>query len=194
MARSKRVSIQDGRRATSGRGPIRRLFDDWKTRFLVSWKPSTGPSPEVSLQRHLTGRCRRTNASVASPPVAFAAQRHQRWSACLRATSPGRSCARRFGSFSVVVTSELLPSTCGPVRTDLMTIQQLRAAHRATPFRPFTVHMADGRGFHVPHPDFLSMSPTGRTVIIYQEGEEFSILDLLLMTEIEMGQGASQRA
>jgi len=48
--------------------------------------------------------------------------------------------------------------------------------------------MADGRSFHVPHPDFLSMSPTGRTVIIYQEGEEFSILDLLLMTEIEMAQ------
>lgn len=66
-----------------------------------------------------------------------------------------------------------------------MTIQQLRAAHRATPFKPFSVDMADGRSFHVPHPDFLSMSPTGRTVIIYEENEEFSILDLLLMTEIK---------
>jgi len=52
-----------------------------------------------------------------------------------------------------------------------MTIQQLRAEQRATPFRPFTVHMADGHAFRVPHPDFLSMSPTGRTVIIYQEDE-----------------------
>jgi hypothetical protein len=67
-----------------------------------------------------------------------------------------------------------------------MTIQQLRAAHRATPFRPFTIHMADDRTFHVPHPDFLSMSQTGRTVIIYQQDDEFSILDLLLMTEIQM--------
>lgn len=75
-----------------------------------------------------------------------------------------------------------------------MTIQQLRAAYRATPFRPFTLHMADGRSFHVPHPDFLSMSPTGRTVIIYQEGEEFSILDLLLMTEIEMAQATAKKA
>ena len=75
-----------------------------------------------------------------------------------------------------------------------MTIQQLRAAYRATPFRQFTLHMADGRSFHVPHPDFLSMSPTGRTVIIYQEGEEFSILDLLLMTEIEMTQTAAKTA
>jgi hypothetical protein len=67
-----------------------------------------------------------------------------------------------------------------------MTIQQLRAAHRATPFRPFTIHMADGRCFSVPHPDFLSMSPSGRTVIVYQEDDSFSILDLLLTTEIEM--------
>ena len=74
-----------------------------------------------------------------------------------------------------------------------MTIQQLRAAHRATPFQPFTVHMADGRAFHVPHPDFLSMSPTGRTVIIYQEDEEFSILDLLLTTEIEMAQASRSK-
>ena len=65
-----------------------------------------------------------------------------------------------------------------------MTIQQLRTAHHTAPFRPFTVHMADGRSFHVPHPDFLSMSPTGRTVIIYRENDEFSVLDLLLMTEI----------
>jgi hypothetical protein len=75
-----------------------------------------------------------------------------------------------------------------------VTIQQLRAAHRATPFRPFTVHMAHDRSFHVPHPDFLSMSPTGRTVIIFQEDEEFSILDLLLMTEIPMAQATVSRA
>jgi hypothetical protein len=75
-----------------------------------------------------------------------------------------------------------------------MTIQQLRAAHRATPFRPFTLHMADGRSFHVPHPDFLSMSPTGRTVIVYQEDDSFSIIDLLLMTEIEMSPAAGSRA
>lgn len=71
-----------------------------------------------------------------------------------------------------------------------MTIQQLRAAHRAIPFRPFTIHTADVRAFRVPHPDFLSMSPSGRTVIIYQEDDSFSIVDLLLMTEIEMSPGA----
>jgi hypothetical protein len=72
-----------------------------------------------------------------------------------------------------------------------MTIQQLRAAHQAKPFRPFTIHMADGRSFHVPHPDFLSTSPSGRTVIVYQENEDFSILDLLLLTEIETNSSRS---
>jgi len=75
-----------------------------------------------------------------------------------------------------------------------MTTQQLRAAHRATPFRPFTIHMADGRSFSVPHPDFLSMSPTGRTVIVYQEGDAFNIVDLLLMTEIEMSPASNSHA
>lgn len=75
-----------------------------------------------------------------------------------------------------------------------MTIQQLRAAHRAAPFKPFTIHMADGRAFHVPHPDFMFMSPTGRTVIICQENDEFSILDLLLMTEIEMTDKSTSRS
>lgn len=74
-----------------------------------------------------------------------------------------------------------------------MTIQQLRAALGATPFRPFTVHMADGRAFEVPHPDFLSMSPTGRTIIVYQQNDEFSILDLLLMTEIQVVETAKSR-
>jgi hypothetical protein len=74
-----------------------------------------------------------------------------------------------------------------------MTIQQLRAAHRAVPFRPFTIHMADSRSFHIPHPDFLSKSPTGRTVIVYQEADDFSTLDLLLMTEIHMEQNTATR-
>ena len=77
-----------------------------------------------------------------------------------------------------------------------MTVQQLRAAHKAVPFQPFTVRMADGRSFHVPRPDYMNMSPGGRTVIIYEqnEGEDFSILDLLLMTEIEYSSGTPRSA
>jgi hypothetical protein len=67
-----------------------------------------------------------------------------------------------------------------------MTVQQLDNIHRAQPFRPFTIHMGDGRAFHVPHPEFLSRSPTGRTVIVFGPEEAFSVLDLLLMTELQV--------
>ena len=67
-----------------------------------------------------------------------------------------------------------------------MRIEQLRQVHQAQPFRPFTIHLADGRTFLVPHREFISYSPSGRTLIVYQEDESFSILDLLLVTELEV--------
>ena len=67
-----------------------------------------------------------------------------------------------------------------------MTIEQLRGTDRATPFQPFTIRMADGRQFHIPHPDFLSMSPSGRTAVIFHPDDSASIVDLLLMTELEL--------
>ena len=67
-----------------------------------------------------------------------------------------------------------------------MTIEQLRAVHEARPFRPFVIRLADGRALPVPHSEFLSHSPTGRTVIVYHEDDAFSIVDLLLVTEIEV--------
>jgi hypothetical protein len=67
-----------------------------------------------------------------------------------------------------------------------MTVQQLDNLHKAKPFRPFTIHRGDGRSFEVRHPDFLSRSPSGRTVIVYAEDERFSVLDLLLLTKLEI--------
>ena len=75
-----------------------------------------------------------------------------------------------------------------------MTIQQLRGAHRAAPFEPFTIHMADGRSLLVPHPDFLAMTPIGRTAIVFEADDEMHIVDLLLMTEIETNQSSPTQA
>jgi hypothetical protein len=67
-----------------------------------------------------------------------------------------------------------------------MTIEQLRAAHRAQPFRPFVMHLADGRQISVKHPDFIMTAPSGRTVIVYQADDSFNIVDLLLVTDLEL--------
>ena len=71
-----------------------------------------------------------------------------------------------------------------------MTIEQLKNVHQARPFQPFTLHMADCRSLHVGHPEFISHSPSGRTVIVYHEGDDFSIINLLLVNEVQV-HGAS---
>jgi hypothetical protein len=67
-----------------------------------------------------------------------------------------------------------------------MTADQLRAMRDANPFRPFIIHLADGRAFAIPHRDFVSQSPGGRTIIVYGSDESFSVLDLFLVTELEV--------
>ena len=74
-----------------------------------------------------------------------------------------------------------------------MTIEQLDNVWHAQPFRPFAIHMGDGRSFYIRHPDFLSRSQTGRTVIVHGAGESFSVLDLLLATELEVGANGQPR-
>jgi hypothetical protein len=67
-----------------------------------------------------------------------------------------------------------------------MTTEHFRSKLGARPFQPFTIRMADGRTFDIPHPDFAAQSPSGRTVIVFNENDGHSVLDLLLMTELEV--------
>jgi hypothetical protein len=67
-----------------------------------------------------------------------------------------------------------------------MTAQQFREVREANPFRPFTIHLADGQSIKVPHRDFVSQSPTGRTIIVYGSDESFSLVDLYLVTRVEV--------
>ena len=49
------------------------------------------------------------------------------------------------------------------------------------------MHMADGRSLSVPHREFMAISPAGRTVVVYQPDGSFEIVDLLLVTDFEVG-------
>jgi hypothetical protein len=68
-----------------------------------------------------------------------------------------------------------------------MTIGQLRNVYSAQPFQPFLIHLADGRQVPVRHPDFIMPAPSGRTIIVYQPDDSFNIIDLLLVTDLELG-------
>jgi hypothetical protein len=80
-----------------------------------------------------------------------------------------------------------------------MTIEQLRGAYTAKPFRPFVIHLADGREIPVQHPEFMLTVPSGRTVVVCQPDDTLNIVDLLLVTDLEIkpstnGSGKRRRA
>lgn len=54
-----------------------------------------------------------------------------------------------------------------------------------SPWKPFTLRLADGRKIHVPHPDFISISRAGRTVVVTTEDEEFEMIDVFLILSVK---------
>jgi hypothetical protein len=71
-----------------------------------------------------------------------------------------------------------------------MTIEQLRKVHHAQPFRAFVMDLASGKQIRVDHPELLSYSPTGRTVMVVRpEDETFDVVDLLLVTSMHVRDG-----
>ena len=67
-----------------------------------------------------------------------------------------------------------------------MRIEELRTLHQARPFRPFAIHTADGRKFPIPHSEFLAYDPDGTMVVALRTDHTFSILDIQLITELEV--------
>ena len=66
-----------------------------------------------------------------------------------------------------------------------MTLGELRLLYEAEPFRPFVMHLADGRAIPVMHREYLASAPSGRTVVVFQPDDSFSIVDLVLVTDLE---------
>lgn len=67
-----------------------------------------------------------------------------------------------------------------------MTIEKIKTLYEAQPFHPFVIHLADGRGIPVLSREFMAAAPSGRTVIVYQPDDSHNIIDLLLVTDLEI--------
>jgi hypothetical protein len=67
-----------------------------------------------------------------------------------------------------------------------MTIEQIRSIYEAQPFRPFVIHLADGRQVPVHHRDFIMAVPSGRTLFVCQPDDTVNIIDLPLVTDLEL--------
>jgi hypothetical protein len=72
-----------------------------------------------------------------------------------------------------------------------MTIDRLKDVCEAQPFRPFVMHLADGREVPVLHREFLLSVPSGRTVVVCQPDDTLNIIDLLLVTDLEFKTAAN---
>jgi hypothetical protein len=50
---------------------------------------------------------------------------------------------------------------------------------------PFSLLMADGREYRIPHPDYISLPPKSSYVIVYDDEGHFTVLPLLTVTGLQ---------
>ena len=67
-----------------------------------------------------------------------------------------------------------------------MTSEKLRDILTSKPFAPFVLHLADGRSLPVPHPEFMSLSPSGRVAHLFESDESSQFIDVMLITSVEL--------
>jgi hypothetical protein len=72
-----------------------------------------------------------------------------------------------------------------------MTAQAIRELLVQRPFQPFNVRLADGWYVRVDHHDWAIISPPGRTMVVYQKDGSFNIIDIMLVTDLELGPPAA---
>ena len=67
-----------------------------------------------------------------------------------------------------------------------MTGEEVRQLLRARPFLPFLIRTADGRSIPVANCERGMVSPAGRTVIVYEADDSPHIVEVALVTSLEI--------
>jgi hypothetical protein len=79
-----------------------------------------------------------------------------------------------------------------------MTATELRKFWHRTPFAPFDVIVPGRKRLHVPQPDFLTVSPSGRIAHVWTRDDDYAAVDVFLITAVEknsrQSNGARRRA
>ncbi|MGI8481760.1 MAG: hypothetical protein ACR2MF_06835 [Chthoniobacterales bacterium] len=76
-----------------------------------------------------------------------------------------------------------------------MKIDEIRKLYHAAPFKPFEIVLTNGRHVPVKHPEFMALSPSGRTVVVFEPDGHLAIdVPLIIAAKIfENGAGARPR-
>lgn len=66
-----------------------------------------------------------------------------------------------------------------------MTANRIRELLHAVPFQPFIIDLPGGERIPVPHPDFVSVAPTGRIAVVFGPKDETYTVDVFLINALE---------
>ncbi len=70
-----------------------------------------------------------------------------------------------------------------------MTPNDFERQHRERPFNPFTIHLANGRFYPVPTPEFVGHKPGSRLLVVFHVGDDgLSYVDLAHVVEVTTDQ------
>ena len=74
-----------------------------------------------------------------------------------------------------------------------MRIDEVRKVYHEQPFQPFTIRVADGHEYTVKHPEFLSISVSGRSIVVSTPDDLHELIDVMMITSIHFGNGKVRR-
>jgi hypothetical protein len=63
-------------------------------------------------------------------------------------------------------------------------MNEVRQAMHAQPFRPFVIHLVDGRSLQVPHPDFVAVA-NAREMVFVGDDNGIHNIELTLVLGVE---------
>jgi hypothetical protein len=66
-----------------------------------------------------------------------------------------------------------------------MTSNVIRDLLLAVPFRPFTVHVAEGKNFRIEHPECVAILQSERMIFINTKNDDYEWVDVFLVTRVE---------
>jgi hypothetical protein len=74
-----------------------------------------------------------------------------------------------------------------------MTIEEIRKFRNAEPFRPFRLHLSDGRRFLVKHPENIGWSSTGQRLAVYERADAGDGINLENIVKVEPARNGAKK-
>lgn len=60
----------------------------------------------------------------------------------------------------------------------------IRKLMHASPFVPFTIHLADGGQLRVPTVDHIAVPPAGNRIFVFGDDERYDVISAMMVTRI----------